>query len=113
MTVEVPIGKTLPLAGILVVATDAPAKSVAVAAGKVTTAPAALVASTQGTFAGQEITGGVLMTVTVKLQDALLPYISVAVLITVVVPIAKTLPLTGRLKAATLPSTISVAVEDG
>ena len=113
MTVEVPIGKTEPLAGTLVVATDAPAKSVAVAAGKVTTAPAALVASTQGTFAGQVITGGVLMTVTVNLQNALLPLASTAVLTTVETPIEKVLPLGKTLNVGTLPSTISIAVEGG
>ena len=78
-----------------------------------TTAPAALVASTQGILVGQVITGGVLITLIVKLQLALLPWASLAVLVTVVRLIGKTLPLAGELTVDTMPSTISVAVEEG
>ena len=49
------------------------------------------------------------MTVTVKVQVAVLPCASVAVLVTVVVPTAKLLPLAGTLATVT-PGQLSVAV---
>jgi hypothetical protein len=61
-------------------------------------------------FAGQVICGGwVSLTVTAKLHVALLPCASVAVLVTVVVPTAKLLPLAGTLTTLT-PGQLSVAV---
>ena len=52
-TVEMPIGKVLPEAGTLETFTVPSTISVAVGFVYVTTAPAGLVASTQGIFAGQ------------------------------------------------------------
>src|SRR2546426_6235575 len=60
-------------------------------------------------FAGQLICGASLsVTVTVKLQVEVLPCASVAVLVTVVVPTAKLLPLAGALATVT-PAQLSVA----
>src|SRR5205823_9540788 len=61
-------------------------------------------------FAGHVMTGGsVLLTVTVKVHVLVLPCASVAVLVTVVVPRAKPLPLAGLLFTVT-PGQLSVAV---
>jgi hypothetical protein len=61
-------------------------------------------------FAGQVICGGWLsFTLTVKLHVALLPLASVAVLVTVIVPTGKLLPLAGTLTTLT-PGQLSVAV---
>jgi hypothetical protein len=60
--------------------------------------------------AGTVTTGAVVSrTVTVKLLDPVLPAVSCAVQVTVVVPIAKVLPEDGEQLVATLPSTSSLA----
>ena len=59
----------------------------------------------------QVITGGwVSMMVTVKVQVAVLPWLSVAMLVTVVVPTGKVLPLGGWLTTGTGPSQLSIAL---
>ena len=61
-------------------------------------------------FAGQAITGGSLsLTVTVKLHVFVLPLVSVAVQVTVFMPLAKALPLAG-VQLAVTPEQLSVAV---
>jgi hypothetical protein len=108
VTVVAPNGKVDPLAGVQVVAT-APSNTSVADALKVTTAPAALVASTVA-FAGTVTTGPVVsVTVTVNEAAPLLPCASVAVHVTVVVPTAKVDPLVGVQLVATTPSRRSVA----
>jgi hypothetical protein len=75
----------------------------------VKTAPVALVASTLA-FAGTVTTGPVVSpTVTVKDAARLLPRVSVAVHVTVVVPSGKVAPLAGVHVTGTVPSTLSLA----
>ena len=92
VTVVVPMPRMLPEAGTATTATTLSQSSVAVGRSKVATA-------WQRSFAakvrleGQVITGSVVSsTVTVKLQVLELPAASVAVAVTVVVPIAKVEP---------------------
>jgi hypothetical protein len=75
----------------------------------VKTAPVAAVASTVA-FAGTVTTGPV-VSVTVTVNDALLrlPWASLAVHVTLVVPSGKVAPLAGVQLTATLPSILSVA----
>src|SRR6185436_11280452 len=67
-------------------------------------------------FVGQVITGGSVSTIvtaktlTVKEHVVWLPLASVAMLVTVVVPMGKVLPLGGRLTTLTAPAQLSVAV---
>ena len=67
-------------------------------------------AATAVTFAGQVIVGGcVSLTVTVKVQEAVLFELSVAVQVTVVVPLRKVEPEAGTQVAVT-PGQLSVGV---
>src|SRR5919204_163361 len=108
VTVVTPTGKIVPLAGLLDTVTPGQL-SVAV------TTNVTLLAHTPGAaftvrLAGQLITGNcVSFTVTVKLQLLLLPLASVAVLVTVVTPTGKLVPLAGLLDTVT-PGQLSVAV---
>jgi len=103
-----PSGNVAPLAGVQLVATAPSEVSVADAA-KVSTAPAALVASIVA-FAGTVTTGPVVsVTVTVKVFDVTLARLSVAVQVTVVAPNANVDPLAGVQLTVTLPSRRSVA----
>jgi hypothetical protein len=97
VTVEVPLGKVEPLAGAQVTLTGPSHKSLAVGAVKLTTAlhtpksvPCVILAG-QGVRVGAWLS----LTVTVKLQAAVWLLVSVAVQLTVVVPLAKSLPLAG------------------
>ena len=108
VTVVAPKGNVLPEAGLQLTATLPSTMSTALAV-KVTTAPAALVASTVILAGTMSIGGVVSRTVTVKLPWAVLPCASVAVQFTVVAPMAKVLPEAGVELTATLPSTRSVA----
>ena len=92
-TVVVPIGNVLPLGGFAVTKGGGLQPPVALAV-KNTTAPFELVAVTV-MLEGQVSEMGGLTTVTVKLQLVLLPQVSLATLVTVVVPIGKVLPLGG------------------
>lgn len=84
-TSVVPTGKKLPLARVEVIAGAGSPASVAVAIGNVTAAPPPPLALT---FAGQVIAGGVVSTTTTEIaQLAPLPWPSVAVAMTAVVPI--------------------------
>jgi hypothetical protein len=75
----------------------------------VKTAPAGPVASIVA-FAGTVRTGGaVSLTVTVNEAEPLLPCVSVAVQVTVVVPSGNVEPLAGVQVTATTPSMLSVA----
>jgi hypothetical protein len=72
--------------------------------------PVAPVASTVA-LAGTVTTGRVVsVTVTVKEADPVLPRVSLAVHVTVVVPSGKVAPLAGVHVTATAPSTASLAV---
>src|SRR5438132_10132072 len=87
VTVVVPMAKVLPEAGVELTVT-APSTISSALAEKVTTGPGALGASGV-MLCGPVIAGGVVSrTVTVKLPVALLPWASVAVAFTVVVPSA-------------------------
>src|SRR6266481_5400968 len=108
VTVVVPTGKLLPLAGLLDIVTPGQL-SVAVTT-KVTLLAHVPCAALTTRLLEQVITGGCAsFTVTVKLHVALLPCASVAVLVTVVVPTGKLLPLAGLLDIVT-PVQLSVAV---
>src|SRR6266852_2614584 len=62
-------------------------------------------------LAGRVSAGGVVSwTVTVKVPFAVLPWVSVAVQFTVVLPSAKVLPEAGEQLGVTEPSTVSLAV---
>lgn len=108
VTVVVPTGKEVPEAGeVLTVA--APQLSVAVAV-KLTLAAQVPVAALVTMLAGQVTVGAwASFTVTVKLQEAVLPEASVAVAETVVVPMPKLLPEAGEVTTVGLPQ-LSVAV---
>ncbi len=109
VTVVVPSGKVLPDAGVQTGVIEPSTVSVAVAVN-VTTAPAELVASAT-MFAGTVTTGSVVSrTVTVKVADPVLPAVSVAEQVTVVVPSGKVLPDAGVQTGVIEPSTVSVAV---
>src|SRR2546422_3042171 len=108
VTAVAPNGNVDPLAGVHVVATAPSSASVADVV-KVKTAPAALVASTVA-CAGT-VTIGLVVSVTVTVNDAalVLPCASVAVHVTVVAPNGKVDPLAGVQLTATLPSNRSAA----
>jgi hypothetical protein len=90
-TVVVPIGKVLPLGGLhTTIGGEQPPVTLG---AKVTTAPAGLVAC-RTMLDGQVIANGG-YTVTVKLQLVESPHVSLALQVTVVVPIGKVLPLGG------------------
>jgi hypothetical protein len=109
VTVVAPSANALPDAGVQLVATAPSTRSVAEAAN-VTAAPAGPVASAV-IGAGTLIAGGVVsVTVTVNVADALLPAASRAVHVTVVAPVANTLPEAGEHAVASLPSTLSLAL---
>jgi hypothetical protein len=92
VTVVVPLGKLVPDAG--VVATVTPGQlSLATGAGNVTIAEQSRGCVFVTMFAGQVMPGGsVSLTVTVKLALPCFPVSSVAVQLTVVVPLGSTLP---------------------
>jgi hypothetical protein len=107
-TVFVPVGKTLPLVGAQVTVTPG---QLSVAAASNTTIwlhwPAAVFVTM---LAGQVTTGiSPSLTTTVKLQLPVLPDASVAVQVTLFVPLAKTWPLIG-LQSTVTPGQLSVAV---
>src|SRR5206468_3672976 len=107
VTVVVPTAKLVPLAGLLDTVTPGQL-SVAVTLN-VTLLEHAPAAALTARLLEQVITGAcVSLTVTVKLQLALLPCASVAVLVTVVVPTAKLVPLAGLLDTVT-PGQLSLA----
>src|SRR4029079_15143653 len=108
VTVVVPTGKLLPLAGTLTTLT--PGQLSAAVTTKVTLLEHVPENVLTTRLVEQLITGGcVSLTVTVKLHVALLPPASVAVLVTVVVPTGKLLPLAGTLTTLT-PGQLSAAV---
>src|SRR6185369_388427 len=109
VTVVVPLAKSVPLAGLQTKVTPGQL-SVAVGA-KVTCAvqtPASVLAAI---LPGQVIAGSsVSLTVMVKVQLAELLAASVALQVTVVVPLLKAVPLAGEQLTATTPSHRSLAV---
>jgi hypothetical protein len=108
VTVVAPIGNVEPLAGVQLTGRAPSTLSVA-EAEYVKTAPVSPVASTVA-LAGMVMTGGVLsVTVTVNEAEPVLPWVSVAVHVTVVVPIGNVEPLGGAQVTGTAPSTLSVA----
>jgi hypothetical protein len=109
VTVVVPIGKVLPLAGLHVTVGFGSHASEPLAV-KVTAAPLGLVHS--ATMSAGQVTVGATSsrTVTEKLQVALLPESSVAVHVTVVMPTGKVLPLGGLHVTVGLGSQLSVAL---
>src|SRR5205823_290985 len=109
LTVVAPSGKVDPLARVQVTGRDPSTTSVADAV-KLNVVPVALVASTDA-FVGTVTTGPV-VSVTVTVNDAapLLPFVSVAVQLTVVAPSGKVDPLAGMQVTARGPSTRSLAV---
>jgi hypothetical protein len=108
LTVVVPTGKVEPEAGVQVGVSAPSTGSVAVTV-KLTTAPPAFVAATV-MFAGVVSVGGVdSLTVTVNEFFPTLPVVSVAVQLTVVVPIGNVDPDAGVHVTGTEPSTGSVA----
>src|SRR5437899_1207805 len=108
-TVVVPSGKVGPEAGVQV-GVSAPSTMSAAEALKVTAAPAELVASVV-MFAGTVTAGGVVSrTVTVNAPVLVLPWVSAALQLTVVVPIGKVDPDTVLQVTGRRPSTMSAAV---
>jgi len=100
VTVVVPTAKLLPLAGTLTTLT--PGQLSAAVTTKVTLFAHVPAVAFTTRLLEQVICGGWLsFTVTVKLHLAVLPLASVAVLVTVVVPTAKLLPLAGTLTTLT------------
>jgi hypothetical protein len=107
-TVVVPTGNAEPLEGVLIMV-ETPQLSVAVTVN-VTLLVHWPAAALTVMLAGQTMLGGWLsLTVTVKLQVLVLPWISVAVLLTVVVPTGKADPLAGLLTMLWIAQ-LSVAV---
>jgi len=107
VTVVVPTGKIVPEAGEHVTGPQAPA---AVGCVKVTAVPLAIgqeAAAATVWSARQVIAQGT--TVTVKVQEAVLPEVSVAVQVTVVVPSRKQVPDDGE-QEAVAPGQLSVGV---
>src|SRR5713101_4855118 len=97
VTVTVPLAKIVPLAGTQVTVTGPSQTSLAVGAVKLTTA-LHLPRSVPWTMsAGQavRIGGWLSLTVILKLQTAVRALVSVAVQVTVVSPLAKSVPLAG------------------
>jgi hypothetical protein len=108
VTVVVPMRNVLPLGGSQVGASVPSTVSLAEAV-KVTTAPAGLVAKTL-IVAGTVSAGGVVSTtMTMRNSEPVLPAVSVAVQVTVVVPNGKTAPDGGAQLGVSVPSTASVA----
>jgi hypothetical protein len=108
VTVVRPSGNVEPLAGVQLTGRAPSTLSVA-DAEYVKIAPAGPVASTVA-FADTVTTGAVLSaTVTVNEAEPVLPCVSVAVQVTVVVPSGKVEPLAGAQVTATTPSMLSVA----
>jgi hypothetical protein len=108
LTVVVPIGNVDPEAGVQITATG-PSIASRADALKVAIAPAGLVAA-RVSFAGSVRTGAVLSpTATVKVPEAVFPAASVAVHVTVVVPIGKVDPEAGVQTTGTGPSIASRA----
>src|SRR5207247_2457315 len=106
--VVVPTAKLLPLAGTLTTLT--PGQLSAAVTTKVTLLEHVRPNTLTARLVEQVISGNcVSFTVTVKVHVALLPCASVAVLVTVVVPTAKLLPLAGTLTTLT-PGQLSAAV---
>src|SRR5437764_893087 len=104
-----PTGNLLPLAGTLTTLTD-PQLSLAVTVN-MTLLRLHWPASADNTMlAGQEMTGFCAsMIVTVNVHTLLLPWLSVAVFVTTVIPTGKVLPLGGMLTTPGVPQ-LSVAV---
>jgi hypothetical protein len=113
VTVVVPTGNIEPLGGVHTEVTPGQLSDI-VGAGKVTVALLEIgqvCAATAVTFAGQVIVGGcVSLTVTVKLQEPVLFELSVAVQVTVVVPLGKVEPERGLQTGVPTPGQLSVAV---
>ena len=108
VTVVVPTGNVLPEAGSATTVTE-PELSVAVGRVNVTAAPqvpASIVADTAGASATTGASTSV--TVTVKVEDELLPEASVAVQVTVLTPMAKSLPEAG-VQTTVTPGQLSLA----
>jgi hypothetical protein len=109
LTLLVPLANVLPLVGLQVTVTPEQL-SVAMAGAKLTFWlhwPDAVLVTT---LTGQVITGGsVSLTVTLKLQLAVFPLASSAVQVTMLVPLAKALPLVG-LQVTVALEQLSVAV---
>ena len=105
ITVVMPMGKMLPLAGVQVTGREPSTKSLAVGSVKITTAPVGEVASTPTMLAGVPLmAGGVVSTiVTVKLSLAVFPPTSEALTFTVVPPSGKVLPDGGLTTGMTEP----------
>src|SRR5215212_3726113 len=113
VTSVVPIGKVLPEAGsqLTLLLTSPSTTSLAAGAVKLALAPEELVASWVISEGTPEMVGAVVScTVTLKVFSVLLPVSSVAVQVTVVVPIPKELSEAGTQFTLTSPSTASVAV---
>src|SRR5260221_584623 len=109
VTVATPLLKVEPLAGAQT--TEARAQlSLALGAAQVTTAVQAPSAVVCVMFSGQVIDGfSASLTVTLKVQALVLPLPSLAVQVTMVVPLVKVEPLAGAQSTVTLPQ-LSVAV---
>jgi hypothetical protein len=108
-TVVVPFGNTEPDAGAQTVV--APGQLSFMVGLKVTTAEQLPGSVLTVMLAGHVIVGGILSTtVTVNEQLAVLPAASLAVQVTVVVPMAKAAPLAGAQTAAPTPGQLSVGV---
>src|SRR6185437_14908358 len=109
VTVLVPMGKRLPLAGLAVALTTPSTRSFALTE-KVTVAPDTLVAGVV-MEAGTVMTGGVVSTTrTVKVLVTLAPAESVALAVTMESPRGKVLPLAGETSGVSEPSSASLAV---
>jgi hypothetical protein len=108
VTVVTPIRNVEPLAGVQLTG-RAPSTLSAADAEYVNTAPVGPVASMVA-FAGSVNAGGVVSaTVTLNEAEPVLPWVSVAVQVTVVVPSANVKPLAGAQVTGRTPSTLSVA----
>ena len=112
VTVVVPTGNIEPLGGVHTEVTPGQLSDT-VGAGKLTVALVEIgqvCAATAVTLAGQVIDGGwVSLTVTVKVQEPVLFELSVAVQVTVVVPLGKVEPEAGE-QTTVVPGQLSVAV---
>src|SRR6185503_8115438 len=111
VTVVWPTEKVLPLAGEQLTLTTPAQLSRAVGAVQLTTAPHLSASVPWAMSAGQPLITGAWLstTVTLKAQVLLLPWVSLAVQVTVVVPTGKVLPLAG-VQLAVAPGQLSVGV---
>ena len=108
-TVVVPLAKVEPLAGVQLVVTPGQL-SLAAGAAQLTTAEQTLGSVFFVILVGQVIAGFSLsLTVTLKLQEAVLPLASVTVQVTVLLPLAKVEPLAG-LQLTVWPGQLSAPV---